>query len=103
MLEWRLTRCPFLFGNELELRILDNETRSFADNILLRGAKPGESIPAVARLEPQSAQALMDSLWDCGIRPALGHGSAGQLEAVQKHLHDMKQIAFHALKIKGAS
>lgn len=47
-----------------------------------------------------AAQQLMDSLWDCGIRPSEGSGSAGALRATQEHLADMKTVAFHALKIK---
>jgi hypothetical protein len=45
-------------------------------------------------------QKLMDELWDCGLRPSEGSGSAGAMRAVEKHLADMKKIAYHALKIK---
>lgn len=42
------------------------------------------------------AQSLMDRLWDCGIRPTEGQGSAGQISAVEKHLADMRTIAMGA-------
>ncbi len=45
------------------------------------------------------AQKLIDSLWDCGLRPSEGSGSAGAMLAVQEHLKDMKKIAFNRLKI----
>lgn len=40
------------------------------------------------------AQELIDSLWQCGIRPSEGTGSAGQLAAVQYHLEDMRKLVF---------
>lgn len=45
-----------------------------------------------------SAQSLMDSLWNCGIRPTEGAGSAGAMAAQGKHLADMRQIVFKALE-----
>lgn len=45
------------------------------------------------RLNETQAQVLMDTLWDCGVRPTEGSGSAGALSAVQKHLGDMRVIA----------
>jgi hypothetical protein len=64
----------------------------------------GESVPEdsfpTCVLNKTSAQMLMDELWDCGIRPSEGSGSAGALLATQNHLKDMKSIAFHVLKIK---
>lgn len=45
-------------------------------------------------LTPKQAQALVNSLWDSGIRPEQAKGSSGQLEAVNKHLEDMRKIAF---------
>lgn len=43
-------------------------------------------------LKMPAAQKLMDDLWDCGLRPSEGSGSAGQLAAVQKHLEDMRKL-----------
>jgi hypothetical protein len=51
-------------------------------------------------LSPEQAQALIDGLWDCGLRPTEGTGSAGALVSVERHLADMKKVAFHALKIQ---
>ncbi len=47
------------------------------------------------------AQELMDLLWKIGIRPTEGAGTAGSMAATQKHLDDLRTIAFHSLKIKG--
>jgi len=43
------------------------------------------------------AQRLMDTLWNCGVRPTEGKGSAGQLTAVNSHLEDMRKIVFKKL------
>lgn len=43
------------------------------------------------------AQVLMDDLWACGIRPTEGAGSAGSLKATERHLEDMRRIAFELL------
>lgn len=50
-------------------------------------------------LNKQLAQQLIDSLWDCGLRPSEGTGSAGAFAAVQSHLNDMRTIAFKKLNI----
>jgi hypothetical protein len=40
------------------------------------------------------AQRLMDELWNCGLRPTEGSGSAGALAATQRHLEDMRALVF---------
>lgn len=62
--------------------------------------KPMSVIPAdaVQALHPALAQQLMNSLWDVGIRPAQGQGSAGQLEATRAHLDDMRALVFKSFK-----
>jgi hypothetical protein len=51
-------------------------------------------------LDGQEAQELMDMLWNCGLRPTQGKSSVGQLDAVERHLADMRAIAFNKLEIK---
>jgi hypothetical protein len=51
-------------------------------------------------LTSQDAQNLVNDLWDAGIRPIAAKGSSGQLEAVEKHLKDMRTIAFERLNIQ---
>lgn len=52
------------------------------------------------RLEVQEAQQLMDELWQCGLRPTEGTGSAGSLRSTEKHLADMRTIVMKKLEIK---
>lgn len=49
---------------------------------------PGPTV----QLDKHAAQKLIDDLWDCGLRPSEGSGSAGQLAAVQNHLEDMRKL-----------
>jgi len=51
------------------------------------------------RLTQESAQDLVNNLWDAGIRPIAAKGSSGQLEAVERHLKDMRHIAFDKMTI----
>ena len=51
-------------------------------------------------LEEDQAQQLMDALWAGGLRPTEGHGSAGQIGAVERHLEDMRKIVFEAFLSK---
>ena len=49
-------------------------------------------------LMSEECQGLMDELWNTGFRPTEGTGSAGALAATQKHLEDMRKIAFDLLE-----
>lgn len=45
-------------------------------------------------LDETVSQQLMDELWQCGLRPSEGTGSAGSLAATQRHLEDMRTLVF---------
>lgn len=60
----------------------------------------GQQADPFLKLSPADAQQLLDELWRCGIRPSQEQGSTGQSAAMQKHLDDMRTIAFHTLKVK---
>ena len=47
-------------------------------------------------LRDEASQKLMDMLWNCGLRPTEGTGSAGAMAATQKHLEDMRTLVFKA-------
>lgn len=59
----------------------------------------GEYAPPALSLHRDDAQQLMDALWDAGLRPSEGSGSAGSLAATERHLADMRAIAFGKLEI----
>lgn len=73
----------------------------------------GEAMPAIFKkidegqmwAEPfqtihrDSAQNLMDELWNLGFRPERGQMSVGQVAAIEKHLEDMRAITFAKLEV----
>jgi len=67
---------------------------------LVHITESGQALEPFLKIDNHEAQQLMDDLWECGLRPSEGTGSAGAMAAIQKHLQDMKTIAFHALKIQ---
>ncbi len=62
----------------------------------------GEFTPPTFRLPARSneAQALMDRLWACGLRPTEGKGSAGAMAATERHLADLRILVEKAFKVE---
>ncbi len=52
------------------------------------------SHPAAIYLSGDDAQRFIDELWNAGLRPTEGSGSAGSLAATQRHLEDMRALVF---------
>ena len=71
-----------------------------AQPIVLKQHTPGLIAEPFLHLTIQEGQQLMDELWQCGLRPSEGTGSAGSLRATEKHLSDMRLIAMSKLNIK---
>lgn len=65
-----------------------------------------ETISANSEMKPllmirrEQAQVLMDDLWNAGIRPTEGAGSAGAMRAAEHHIADLRRVAFKALGIE---
>ncbi len=79
------------------VKILIRQGTSYATNLVMFTPTPTEQAyapKATLTLEREQAQQLMDSLWDCGLRPSEGSGSAGALAATQRHLDDMRKLVF---------
>lgn len=66
------------------------------DEVIKQDAPVRESLS----ISDTAAQALMDNLWECGYRPTEGKGSAGAMRATERHLEDMRKIAFMQLREK---
>ena len=94
---FRLTRRPYHMWDGIEIRMICPQQSKFVENITFheRVEKDcGVSVPAIASLRMDQAQHIMDQLWECSIRPTQGHGTMGQLGAVQYHLEDMRKLVF---------
>lgn len=70
----------------------------YAQKVMFSSADPVVGSKPLFKLEDTEAQLLMDQLWDSGIRPTEGSGSAGALAATQRHLEDMRELAFSQIK-----
>ena len=95
-----------LFSNKIELSMVvagvddkANISLLAAKHVEMARADEGAIVDPFMVMSLETAQLLMDELWACGLRPSEGTGSAGSLAATERHLKDMKTIAFHALKI----
>lgn len=72
--------------------------QSFAKPIVFEKSEEGIRPEPAVILKIQQAQQLMDELWQCGLRPTEGTGSAGSLAATQRHLEDMRSLVFRNKK-----
>jgi len=81
----------------IDLHLLDGD--NIARHVTFEKREQGQLSPPLMSLQMNDAQRLMDALWDCGLRPTEGSGSAGSLAATEKHLSDMRKLAFHALQV----
>ena len=59
-----------------------------------------EEMKPLLRIRKDQAQVLMDDLWNAGIRPTEGAGSAGAMRAAEHHIADLRRVAFKALGIE---
>ena len=69
-------------------------------NIEWEEVEPGHYSEPFLIINQETGQELMNSLWECGLRPAQAAGSAGQLDTMKAHLEDMRKVAFKFLKIE---
>ncbi len=78
----------------------DGKTAHYAEPLVMKQADINDPINHFLRINKPEAQKLMDDLWDCGLRPSEGSGSAGSLRKTEEHLKDMRKIVFTKLSIK---
>ncbi len=100
-------RIDFFFQTELLQRLIGVHIAALDDNgKATQVAQPLTLLPLDENSEPvfpalhisyDDAQRMMDRLWDIGIRPTAGAGSAGMMAATERHLADMRKIAFDLL------
>jgi hypothetical protein len=60
-------------------------------------------VPRTLEISASDAQSLMDQLWECGLRPSEGSGSAGALAATQSHLADFRRLVFDDPRLRPAA
>ncbi len=86
------------WGADVEIVLADKREKGYAyvtDLIITYDENNhGRVIDPTFKLSYEDAQQLMDDLWQCGLRPSEGTGSAGALAATQEHLDDMRKLVF---------
>lgn len=92
----RAQSAPWNQGVELYIGSPDRKVR--VKDIQLEVVEEGMFMEPSFRMENEVAQTLMDDLWNCGIRPTEGSGSAGSLRATERHLEDMRKLVFEGVK-----
>jgi hypothetical protein len=99
----RARRGDICFGPD-KIRLyafqFDDKTHYCAEPLKFQATERYVATGPFIDIDSTEAQQLIDDLWDCGVRPSEGSGSAGALKAVQNHLADLKKVLFHTLKIK---
>lgn len=79
--------------------LLPGNTPAAAKYIEFAEAKEGDYVEPALVLDRETGQQLIDELWRAGLRPTEGAGSVGQLASTERHLADMREIAFFKLGI----
>jgi hypothetical protein len=94
----RAQKTPW--GDDVELLVfcVENGKRFVASPPTMQPVPSGQTQEATLVMNKTSAQVLMDDLWNAGVRPTDGSGSAGSLKATQNHLADMRAIVFSNIK-----
>jgi hypothetical protein len=96
----RVAKGPWNAG----LQVLISESKDgrmyVAEPITVRPLESDELLEPQFELNDSEAQSLMDQLWQCGIRPTEGTGSAGAMAATQSHLADLRRLIFEDERLK---
>ena len=92
-------RLPNYLGLGIEIRFIDQQTREVGTELIMSKMNDGEMASSLLVLRPTQAQTLIDELWNCGVRPTEGVGSAGSLAATERHLSDLRTLYFHKMGI----
>lgn len=102
MLEVRAQRPPWRDEVELLALVRNDLGTSIAKPLTLERIADGAYVSEpTMTLTNKAAQMLMDELWQCGLRPSEGTGSAGSLAATERHLKDMQAVAMGLLRKDG--
>jgi len=90
-----------LWWNGVEILVTDRENGKPRQAVI--EWKPidemGIQLDPTVRLTNDAAQVLMDDLWNSGIRPTEGAGSAGAMRAAERHIEDLRKIAFKVIGV----
>jgi len=88
-----------VLGDDLYLYFyIKDRDRTLSAEITFDEISESTSTPESITIPPEAAQELVDKLWQCGVRPTEGTGSAGALLATQNHVKSLQNIVDITLK-----
>lgn len=99
-IEVRAFNAPWNMAVELlvvdkkDHRVLTTDKSSDKFQAEVRSYVDGEAFERSLHITIEAAQTLMDDLWQAGLRPTEGAGSAGAMRATERHLEDMRKLVF---------
>jgi hypothetical protein len=96
----RVAKGPWNAGLQVLISGSKDGRMYVAEPITVRPLEPAELFEPQLELNDSEAQSLMDQLWQCGIRPTEGTGSAGAMAATQAHLADLRRLIFEDERLK---
>lgn len=100
----KVARDPFGVRDRLNVLIYSHDPQArrtyVAQPVVMKEHDPAVYMEPTAEIAVEDAQSLVNQLWELGIRPSQAAGSAGQLEAVNRHLGDLRTLLFQSLNIK---
>jgi hypothetical protein len=106
MYEIRAAAAP-MWSDSVDLLIVERQwgeskIRRVVSALTVKDVTEGDFLEPSLRLTRDAAQQLIDNLWQCGLRPSEGTGSAGALAATQEHLKDMRRLVFDKPNAQGS-
>jgi len=70
-----------------------------ASEIEMKEVREGSLIQPTFHLEAAEVQSLFNRLWVLGYRPKDGTGNSGHIGSIERHLEDMRALAFGKLNV----
>ncbi len=88
-------------GGAVEIWCMDRDhVADFATTVWLDRPEQSSNVGSPLVLSKEAAQELMDCLIAAGIRPNNGEGGPAHTKALEKHIEDLRTIAFKVLKVE---
>ena len=90
-------RRPWVDGVQLYFWQHLNGAFQYGSNVVMMEHKENSYTEPLIHLSGAASQELMDTLWQCGIRPSQAVDSAGELSATKRHLDDLRRCLVAAV------
>lgn len=93
----KISAMRLAWDETIQLAIMTADRKNYMFEARFQKREDGVAIPseALMRMEIRDAQSLMDELWDCGIRPTSGAGSAGAMTMAQEQIKSLRDEISH--------